>query len=631
MFFTIPLRGYIFRFIMYQRIYLSVLFLFFYSYCIGIEDTLRMDNDFKMAEIGDFGYLHTTSNLKNDVSPILDLEDEAFIPLKEIGLGFVPSLNAHWLRMVIHNVGYQKRDLMLNMEHPLMDYVQFFINRNGCIESSMLMGDYFPYADRAIEHINYLHKVSLDAGETLDIFIYTNKLRKDGDFFTSVWDKTAFQQKDRKDATGWGIFIGIVLFLFILSCIATFMTRQILLFYFSVTLIGNLLFILSYYGLGFEYVWSENPGFNQDAMFYFMLVYMMGLLALTRKYLNTHKTFPILDKILFIEQIITLIYVIPIAFTPLFSATFIIFILKLGNVLTMLISLSIIIGSIRVYTLTKKRDVIIFVLGYFFYLVSLSFMVFIMLNIVPANSITRYAIILGFILDTISLMIVVGNEVRRIFVRNFRLKQELTQTKLAAANALMEGQLNERERLSTELHDGIGLKLSLIKMKFSKFFTKQEVNGQQQEIYDELGHLAQDIRSYSHAILPLNLNETTLKEALEDMVFDVTQLSILKITLDTSMLNEKLLDKNEKNALYQTLKELLNNTVKHANAKNIKINLSNYNQNTQLKYEDDGKGFSLNRDVLGIGLKNIQSRATLLNGSFEAVPSEIGSKFRFVF
>jgi signal transduction histidine kinase len=63
--------------------------------------------------------------------------------------------------------------------------------------------------------------------------------------------------------------------------------------------------------------------------------------------------------------------------------------------------------------------------------------------------------------------------------------------------------------------------------------------------------------------------------------------------------------------------ELINNTIKHANASSVLLTIA-YNSNfIECKYSDDGIGIGLETTSDGLGLKSIEGRVTALNGNIE--------------
>lgn len=234
--------------------------------------------------------------------------------------------------------------------------------------------------------------------------------------------------------------------------------------------------------------------------------------------------------------------------------------------------------------------------------------------------------LLFILLDFILLLVVFSNQIRQTFVKNNQLQKDLAQSKLTAANALLEGQLNERRRLSQELHDGISIKIALLKMELSSLFSQK--TKEQIQLLESVGDIAKDIRAFTHAISPLNLERQTLAEAIEDLIFQIENQTELNVQFELDQFEETHLKSIQKHAIFQSIQELFNNTIKYAEASHIGISLS---QNGQflMTYEDNGKGFDTEKIHSGMGLKNIQSRAHLLNGTFIIYSGPEGSRFEF--
>jgi signal transduction histidine kinase len=75
-------------------------------------------------------------------------------------------------------------------------------------------------------------------------------------------------------------------------------------------------------------------------------------------------------------------------------------------------------------------------------------------------------------------------------------------------------------------------------------------------------------------------------------------------------------------ALYRILQELLNNTLKHAQATEVTITFMPDNQDLTITYQDNGKGFDLETlTKRGLGLKNIESRVSLIHGKLTYIPT----------
>ena len=94
----------------------------------------------------------------------------------------------------------------------------------------------------------------------------------------------------------------------------------------------------------------------------------------------------------------------------------------------------------------------------------------------------------------------------------------------------------------------------------------------------------------------------------------------IKVNFDNELISERLSIHIE-NSTYRIVKELVNNSLKHAQASNLKIKLTEKNNYLYLVFSDNGIGFDLSELTLnkskGMGFSNIISRAKALNGIYE--------------
>ncbi|HET9054843.1 MAG TPA: ATP-binding protein, partial [Cyclobacteriaceae bacterium] len=121
----------------------------------------------------------------------------------------------------------------------------------------------------------------------------------------------------------------------------------------------------------------------------------------------------------------------------------------------------------------------------------------------------------------------------------------------------------------------------------------------------------------SHTMMPEALLKKGLPDALRELVNRIDQ-SKLAFSLSISGIESRLTQTLETN-LYRIIQEAINNTLKHALASTMDIQLSCHNNTLDITLEDNGKGFNLAAldTVKGIGLKNIISRVNVLNGKLD--------------
>jgi signal transduction histidine kinase len=187
-------------------------------------------------------------------------------------------------------------------------------------------------------------------------------------------------------------------------------------------------------------------------------------------------------------------------------------------------------------------------------------------------------------------------------------------------NAMLRGQTLERKRVAADLHDNLGSLLSAMGVSLEvvnvdnftekEKFVFQNVQNQLQDAYRE-------IRLISHNLQPAELEKQGLQKAVERLGEKINLSQKVTISID----NQHLIgfSKEIEFNLYSILLELVNNTIKHAQANNIKITFSKTdNLNWQLRYSDDGNGYDQTSSE-GFGLQNIKSRLDQIKGKIEVL------------
>ena len=202
-----------------------------------------------------------------------------------------------------------------------------------------------------------------------------------------------------------------------------------------------------------------------------------------------------------------------------------------------------------------------------------------------------------------------------------RILQLEEEQKLLAAQSVIVGQENERKRIAQELHDGIGILLSTASIHFS--------NVEESSADEKTAHLlskankllkqaSSEVRKISHDMMPGVLSKFGLQEALEDIFENVEDTGSIQVDCDID-LNEERLSENTEIILYRVVQEILNNTLKHAQADQISFDLKKNGDLLIINYKDDGNGFEQKniQSEKSLGLSGIKSRIDFLKGKMK--------------
>lgn len=187
-------------------------------------------------------------------------------------------------------------------------------------------------------------------------------------------------------------------------------------------------------------------------------------------------------------------------------------------------------------------------------------------------------------------------------------------------NAIIKTEEKERKRFAKDLHDGLGPILSTVKLSISTL-SQLENKKRNKEIISNtevvINEALKSIKEISNNLSPHILNNFGLASAIKSFTNKIVKSKAINISFNSNMHDERL-DENVEVVLYRVVCELMNNTVKHASANNIEINLTKNNNIVKLVYTDDGKGFDvekiLNEKTSGMGYSNMLTRIKSLKG-----------------
>lgn len=227
------------------------------------------------------------------------------------------------------------------------------------------------------------------------------------------------------------------------------------------------------------------------------------------------------------------------------------------------------------------------------------------------------------------------------YFRNIRNKKIITEQKLeikekqllelekerqlTAAKSVLQGEEAERSRLAGDLHDGLGGLLTGVKLKLSSMKENSIITSENlahfNHALDLLDTSITEMRRVAHNLMPETLMHYGLRTALNDFIKQVEPEGLPIIRFNT--FGEDLrYEKEIEITLYRISQELVTNAIKHAQAKQIDIQLFTEKDRICVQVNDNGIGFDpegIDHLTAGKGLKNIRDRVTAFNGRFEFI------------
>lgn len=236
-------------------------------------------------------------------------------------------------------------------------------------------------------------------------------------------------------------------------------------------------------------------------------------------------------------------------------------------------------------------------------------------------------IIIALILFNIIFIAFIGAII--IFIREYRIKKKahtkqiknIDEThKRELLETQVEIQTQTMQYIGREIHDNIGQKLTLASL-YTQQLAFENKAPQVNKNIENIGHIINqsltELRLLSKSLTDNSIETLSISELIEEECKKINDLKICNVHFNNDC-KTNIESYQIKSIVFRITQEFMQNSIKHANCKNITVSLKTLNnQIIQLTLNDDGKGFDVNASSSnGIGLKNIRKRAELIGGLY---------------
>lgn len=236
----------------------------------------------------------------------------------------------------------------------------------------------------------------------------------------------------------------------------------------------------------------------------------------------------------------------------------------------------------------------------------------------PIIRLKNAAILIGEGTPKVSIEPVGSDEIGLLTEAFNTMSDQLNNERLNRMSALYDGQELERQRISRELHDGLGQKLIAIKLQLESTSKQNQENTKAtiDNVKSDVLRIIDEVRQISNNLAPNILLESGFDLALNNLCNTIAKATNTDIEFSACG-DYTTTDSKIKYYIYRIAQEALNNAIKHAESTKIQLQLFGNSDSIILIIEDNGKGFNENAISFkaGNGIFNMRERARLLNGA----------------
>lgn len=204
-----------------------------------------------------------------------------------------------------------------------------------------------------------------------------------------------------------------------------------------------------------------------------------------------------------------------------------------------------------------------------------------------------------------------------------KLEKALKDYELHSIDMMLEGQEKERQRIANDLHDNLGSMLATLKLNFENLkLRKMELRDEENKLYERTDELIEEayqkVRGLAHAKNAGVFASEGLIPAIQKLAEKISIPGKLQLQVIAFGFKERL-ENTLEIAIFRVVQELSTNIIKHSQATEATIHLTDHEDNINIIIEDNGVGFDKKKidTADGMGLQNIKKKIVQLGGNFE--------------
>jgi signal transduction histidine kinase len=580
----------------------------------GFNPPVIVDGELKSVNAGSYvSSLGDISCEMNITDVLQEWEKGSFTAIrKRSNIGFTRV--CYWMQFQVLNTSGEKEVFYIEIPNPELEDVSLYVFNDSLQRIKYIStGNKYPFKQREVEHRNFLFELETLPESTYLVFLRVDRQANYVNVPIKIWSRDYKNAVNQKLEYRLGMFYGIMLLYIFIMALMSYFLLDMYYFYYTILLALGIFFIFINEGLAFQFIWPRNP-WLQGVMRYLILnAYLLFSTLFVENFIRDKLPYRLSLNFLRACLAFLVLLTLVILFYPTLS-------IQAQFTISIIISIVIIVVHMLFmallyygYKRSHEKGLIFFQGAFFISFGIIIFFTLIKFGLLPVNIDSSRAIYIGGAAVGIIFTFLFSFRVRSVIRSNKELRTELGLAGTKYSFALLEGQEKERKRVADELHDGIGIKMSALKMKLSNLDREgADIDHQMMSrIIEQVDHSCASIRSMSHSLVPRNLERYGLLAAINDLIEDIGSKHRTKIIFRQRRLAEAI-DGTSKLALYRLVEgmllELVRRKVEQVTLKLVIIP-SIQQASINFKYIGRRVEFGVNRN-----LENVRSIVQVLNG-----------------
>lgn len=517
------------------------------------------------------------------------------LPKSQFNSGYTAS--NHWLHLTLRS--QTARTVFLELNNPRINQLWFYELAGDSLLRAVRTGDLLPFRSRVFPSYNWVFPITLNGKTAIDIYVMAAKRHEVLGLQVRLWESSRFSEKDRAHYLFWGLFAGFGSVILLINLTALIATRDFVYGWFIALALAIGLHIAAQSGLGFQYLWPDNPAFNYlDPQVISGWLIMVTQLQFMQWFIGQHARnsrafygvqafkYTVLSALL-VNILLRVADVFPVAhFRWTFTLTLVFIVVGIG------LALWSILERIR----QRENVVLFYTITFMIQLVGFVSVFFFTLAFTQKNGSlfvvdSYWVIVVNFLFD----LILLSSGLLYFWFSNYRRQNEallvaLHQTEQAQSQRIIDALEIERGRIAEDLYDDVGAMLSTAIGFVSGVTRKAGVSQQFPTLVEArslLDRAVDNLRTVSHNLMPKNFAQLGLSKSLAETIDKVASANPVRFSYIVAGEVRKL-DTTTEVQIFRIGAELINAVLKDSAATEATFQLIYNNDHLSLIVEDDG-------------------------------------------
>lgn len=206
-----------------------------------------------------------------------------------ISLGYTAA--AWWFHFRLQNLDADPIQKQLEVAYPVLDHLDVYLLGSQGEVRHLSLGDKRPFADRPLEHRDFIIPLQLQGHEGMDVYLRarsTSSLQLP----MLIWRDDSLFAATQLEMLALGLYYGTMLVMILYNLFIFLSVRENNYFYYVLYVICMVLFIASLNGVSFQYLWPDAVDWNDRAIVFFLAGVVLFATQFTIKFLRVREVFP---------------------------------------------------------------------------------------------------------------------------------------------------------------------------------------------------------------------------------------------------------------------------------------------------------------------------------------------------